>query len=79
MKIDTWLCTVSHSCFAECMTFNDKPNPNPNPNLNPNPNPYTTLNQKPNDNLRSYFMLLEKSLQEQLLRGQILDHRFAGH
>ena len=33
---------------------NVKPNPNPNPNPYPYPNPSTTLNQKSNDNVRSY-------------------------
>ena len=28
-----------------------------NTNVKPNPNPYTTLNQKPNDNLRPYSLL----------------------
>ena len=36
-----------------------------NPNPNPNPNPFTTLNQKPNDNPRSYS-LSPKISQEQL-------------
>ena len=35
---------------APMTNANVKPNPNPNPN----PDPYTTLNQKPNDDPRSY-------------------------